>query len=405
MDIKTLHRDIVSAALKAALAAFVALALPSCGGGGGSNAPAPAPTPTPPPTPAGPKDITAIVESVRAQHGVPALAGAIVTATGLHSIGASGVRRLGVNTPVTADDKWSTGSTLKAVVSALAGISVDAGKIAWTTTVAQSFPELSATTLDAYRGATLEQLLSHTTGLPRDPPYSIWGATWPSAKDGRNAAAAWGLAQTPVATSGTVSYSNLGYMVAAAMIERAWGGDFEDLMRDRLFTPLALSSAGWGSAATLGGAEQPVGHIVENGAWSVCQPCGVSPVYTAPGGAYMSMSDWARLVRELMLADAGASTLISAASGRKLTTPQALVPGGSWQYALGWFVGTRDWAGGRVLTHAGAYIGFNTVVWVAPERSFAVLVASNAFDWYANVENPALDALASRLISYYLTGQ
>lgn len=387
---------------RAALAAFAALTLASCGGGGGASN---APTPTPPPAPATPKDIGAIVESVRAQHGVPALAGAIVTTSGLHSIGASGTRRLGVTAPVTVDDKWSTGSTLKAVVSALAAMAVDAGKIAWTTTVEQSFPELSSSIRAEYRGATLEQLLSHATGLPRDPPYSIWGATWPSAKDGRNAAAAWGLAQAPVAAVGTFSYSNLGYMIAAAMIERAWGGSFEDLMRDRIFTPLALSSAGWGNAAAAGGSDQPVGHILENGVWTVCQPCGANPVYNAPGGAYLSMRDWAWIVRELMLADAGTSTLIRATSGRKLTTPQVPVPGGSWQYALGWFVGTGDWAGGRTVTHAGAYIGFNTVVWVAPERGFAVLVASNAFDWYGNVQNPALDALVSRLISYYLTGQ
>ena len=31
---------------------------------------------------------------------------------------------------------------------------------------------------------------------------------------------------------GTYAYSNTGYLIAGAMIERSWNGVFEDLMRD-----------------------------------------------------------------------------------------------------------------------------------------------------------------------------
>jgi len=46
-------------------------------------------------------------------------------------------------------------------------------------------------------------------------------------------------------------------------------------------------------------------------------------------------------------------------------------------YALGWGLHERDWAGGKALTHAGSN-GMNyCVVWVAPEKNFAVLAATN----------------------------
>ena len=46
-------------------------------------------------------------------------------------------------------------------------------------------------------------------------------------------------------------------------------------------------------------------------------------------------------------------------------------------YALGWGTAQRPWAGGRVLTHAGSNTMNFAVMWVAPERDFAVVAATN----------------------------
>jgi hypothetical protein len=66
---------------------------------------------------------------------------------------------------------------------------------------------------------------------------------------------------------------------------------------------------------------------------------------------------------------------------------------------MGWIVGERDWAGGRVLTHAGSNTMWYAVVWIAPARDFAVLVAANrGFDAGAQ----ACDEVASALIRDHL---
>jgi len=44
---------------------------------------------------------------------------------------------------------------------------------------------------------------------------------------------------------------------------------------------------------------------------------------------------------------------------------------------MGWGVVGRDWAGGRVLTHSGSNTMWFCTVWMAPEKDFAVLVATN----------------------------
>ena len=56
------------------------------------------------------------------------------------------------------------------------------------------------------------------------------------------------LADPPGSPIGEFSYSNAGYLVAAAMAEKLTGQSWETLMGERLFAPLGMSSAGvWGA--------------------------------------------------------------------------------------------------------------------------------------------------------------
>src|SRR5690606_40299445 len=67
----------------------------------------------------------------------------------------------------------------------------------------------------------------------------------------------WAVSVPPAAAYGTYLYSNTGYMVAAAMLERAMGETFERAMASRVLEPLGITDAGYG-AQDAGGAAQPV---------------------------------------------------------------------------------------------------------------------------------------------------
>jgi hypothetical protein len=58
----------------------------------------------------------------------------------------------------------------------------------------------------------------------------------------------------------------------------------------------------------------------------------------------------------------------------KLHTPTA---GGD--YACGWVVLQRGWAGGTALMHNGSNTMWYIVMWLAPEKNFAVIAATNIF--------------------------
>ena len=49
--------------------------------------------------------VDGVLEPVRVKHGVPALAGAVLTGDGLVAAGAVGVRKAGIEIPATSDDK------------------------------------------------------------------------------------------------------------------------------------------------------------------------------------------------------------------------------------------------------------------------------------------------------------
>ncbi len=103
-----------------------------------------------------------------ASHGLPAFAAVVVRKGTVVAAGAVGTRRAGTDTPVTVNDRFHIGSDTKAMTSLVAATLVEEDRIGWGSTVAELFPELAGSMVAGLRGVTLEQLLSHTSGIPSD---------------------------------------------------------------------------------------------------------------------------------------------------------------------------------------------------------------------------------------------
>ena len=342
-------------------------------------------------------ELRRIVDSVRTAFAMPAMGAAIVAPDGRINVAVAGTRRASGGAAVTVDDRWHIGSNLKAVVGMLAGIGVDQGKIAWTSTVEEVFPELAARVGPEYRGLTLKEMLAHSAGFPRDPLGLPLSGT---PREKRDSVVRWAVTQPPAAARGSFFYSNTDYIVAGAMLERAFGVPFEQALTERIFTPLGITTAGFGPQAAEGSTTQPVAHRVRpDGTWQEVEALDNPDYYASAGGVHMPLEAWALIVREVLRADAGRSTLLSAATGRVLTTPATRLNATD-GYALGWITTSRTWGNGRVLTHNGSNTGNFSVAWLAPERGFAILVTTNAFDTVAPTGRAfrSTDALAARLI-------
>lgn len=364
------------------------------------------PDPTDPGGPNGPDPLTGvafITDSIRTAFDLPALAGAIVRADAPnYARGVAGDRRQG-GPAAGLQDLWHIGSNFKALTGILAAIAVDMGDIAWTSTIADGFPELDGSIAAEYADVTLLELLSHQSGLPRDPPgHAIIGMTGTAQ---RNSVSAWAVTQPPASARGTYSYTNVGYMVAGAMLERALGTTFEEAMGTHVFTPLGMDDAGFGPQAPQGSTDQPVAHTFSGGTWVVREGYDLDPAYASAGGAHMSMDSWSRFLQEVLLLEQGDPSIVSVEAGTR-TTASIVTESESTAYGMGWRITNRGWAGGRVLWHGGSNLGNHSVAWVAPLRGFAVLGVTNAYDGTSSQTTfNALDALVGRLITLYETGR
>src|SRR4051794_22813049 len=115
-----------------------------------------------------PLSLDATLSPFLARYELPALAAAVVKDGEIIAVGAVGTRKAGADLPVTVNDRFHLGSATKAMTALLAGMLVDEGKLRWNSTVADLFPELVEKMDPGLRRVTLEQLLSHTSGVPAD---------------------------------------------------------------------------------------------------------------------------------------------------------------------------------------------------------------------------------------------
>lgn len=76
------------------------------------------------------------LEGVRARYGLPALAAAVARNGEIVAAGAAGTRVMGMDIPVTVDDRFHLGSDTKAMTATIAGMPVEDGRITWKTTLA-----------------------------------------------------------------------------------------------------------------------------------------------------------------------------------------------------------------------------------------------------------------------------
>src|SRR5262249_216549 len=143
-------------------------------------------------------------------------------------------------------------------------------------------------------------------------------------------------------------YSNAGYIIAGAMLERVTGQTWEELMRQRLFSPLGMTSAGFGPPSAPSQTDQPWGHVVKDG---VFEPrYGDNPRALGPAGSVQcGVLDYLKFGTLQASGGTQPPRLILPASLTKLHEPPP-----NQDYAMGWAVAKRDWAKGVALSHNGS---------------------------------------------------
>lgn len=355
------------------------------------------------PAPARPASLNAQLQPYLKKYNLPALAAAVVKDGKIVAAGAVGSRRAGQDIPVTINDRFHLGSDTKAMSALLAAMAVERGLLRWDSTPGQVFPELAATMDHGFRDLTLERLLSHTSGLPADNEEFMESVLAAEAGDGNldemraRLLAYWSKKPLASAPGQKFQYSNLGYTIAGAMVERAYGSTWEELICGKIFDALGLASAGLGPQSSLGRVDAPLPHRIIGGKLKpvLAGPDADNPALIGPAGtAHMSILDFARWAGWNAGQGRRRPSLISAAAIKKLQTPVADLPapprpapgrppGG--RYGLGWGQLTVGWAPRPLVYHGGSNTRNIAQIWLDPAQDLAIVTA-------VNVAGPKADA-------------
>jgi CubicO group peptidase (beta-lactamase class C family) len=207
-------------------------------------------------------------------------------------------------------------------------------------------------------------LASHTAGLRR-LPRNIRRLTKASPEDPYrhvdDAALIEGLSISGHLVPGQYRYSNFGYMVLARVLEAAGAGSLEDLLRDRVFTPLAMARTTLEPTA-LGPPSRLYGYDrgLQVGHWTRGVP--------GSGGIEAPVGDLLRFAVATLRPDS--SPLGSAV--RLTLEARAQVDDDGGTIGLGW-LRRRD----GVIWHLGRSGGFRAFVAVQPARDLAVVALTN----------------------------
>lgn len=331
-----------------------------------------------------PRELTAILEPLALKHGVPALAAAIARSDGPIIVAATGVRSRGGPGSIRANSRFHIGSVTKPMTATMIATLVEEGKLSWSTTIGERFPNARP----EYRDVTLADLLAHQGGIaPFTDDTEFAGLAYTGTFAEQRLGFANHVLQMP---RGENQYSNAGFVIATVMAEQVTGRAWEDLIRERVFDPLGMRSAGFGWPAKRL-PNETWGHIEENGKLVPHDPNGeyqIWPFIAPAGDVHMSTEDLVRFLRAHLIALRGKDSIVKAATAKEMHTKRV-------KSGLGFGVGKVAEIE-PVSMYAGSGGTFLTLIAIAPKHDLVVAVSANAAD-------AAADAAAKAALKELLT--
>jgi D-alanyl-D-alanine carboxypeptidase len=282
---------------------------------------------------------------------------------------ARGVRKLGTSALVTTSTLFRLESVTK-TFTALAALSLAERKaLDLDAPVADLVPGVSFSDSAMGQKVTLRRLLTHTAGLSRSQILML--------RDVRRGSEYEDLFRKNPLSLGPLDrfeYSNTGYLLVGAAVERASKTSFDEALQSRVTRPVGMKTATTDSsvAATR---EHAVGFGMNpDGRESSFDPPSLDPYVQRPvGGLHASIEELAQFAARLV---AGVPEVLRRETFEDMTTKHAATNERDVWYGYG--VYGLDSARGPVWTHTGAGLGSTAYFVCAPRERFALVVATNA---------------------------
>jgi CubicO group peptidase (beta-lactamase class C family) len=347
------------------------------------------------------RQLSDALKAMMKRGGVPAIAIAMVTPTGSHTI-VEGFRKYDNITAATTNDSFMVGPVSSTMVPIVLSRLIERGLFSWASTLEELLPELRDEIHPAHHGTTMEMFSAHISGITTKLPELENGQLLAdlnsediNGHDGRRRILRC-LLDPPERKPGPgSSYRNaVNLLILAFIAETTTGESWEAIVDREVFQQLRMHQSGIGQPKGLDIGEckspmQPWPHEIgpdgktliplnslKRAPWLTCRA-------TYPAlGIHSTLSD---LITYLQFCLSGtissdelSQTVLSPASREQLykrADGSDFTPGG-------FDIIHTDWASEEVLRCKGHVSGHSTGIWVAPKTGYAFIVI-------VNVDGPA----------------
>ena len=220
---------------------------------------------------------------------------------------------------------------------------------------------------------TIEELLTHSSGLPREANAHWTTFEFPTGDELRELIPE---RHAPYAPEVRWKYSNLGYSIAGMIVEAVSGQKWADYVQRQIFQPLGMSASS--VDRNVPGLAVGYGRRLPDGTRQI------NPFIDARGmgaatGVTSTVEDMAKFASaQFRTGPRGGARILSTGSLREMHRVRVLENNWTQGNAIGFAVRK---AGDRIyVSHGGSYPGYQTNTMLWPDGKVAVIVLTNADD-------------------------
>jgi len=228
---------------------------------------------------------------------------------------------------------------------------------------------------EAAKMITVHHLLTHTSGIPNFTQFSDYQKTWMISSSPEETIARFKDKPLESTPGEKYNYSNSGYILLGAIIEKVSGQSYEMYLRENIFQPLKMMNTGYDHNSTIL-KDRAAGYILSDEGLANADYIDMSIPYGA-GALYATVED-------LYLWDRALYTekLVKKSSLDKIFTPF------KGNYGYGWRI--EDSFNRKVVAHSGGINGFTTHIarYLVDEVCIIVLI---------NIEGAPVDKIGRDL--------
>ncbi|HLF83556.1 MAG TPA: serine hydrolase domain-containing protein, partial [Blastocatellia bacterium] len=282
---------------------------------------------------------------------------------------AFGISNVETGAPMTPEMLCRIGSTTKMFTAAALVTLAEQGKLKLDEAIGKHVDGLNP----KIAGLTAHQLLTHTAGVIDEAP--MYGDHDDSAM-GRTIRS-WKEDQLFTEPGKIISYSNPGYWLAGFVVESISKRPFADQMSESIFKPLGMTSTTFRPTVAMTYPLAQGHNAAGKSAPTVVRPFADNAASWPAGSMFTNVLDLSRFIIAFMNSGKLEGRQVLAPQViAKLSTPQVSIPSQpDAKYGYGLMI--TNYRGVRVVEHGGSRSGYGSVIKMAPDHRFAVIVLGN----------------------------